>query len=341
MDAINHEFGAGSITSFTDGPILNIPAISTGAVTLDAALGVWGVPKGRIIEIYGPESSGKTTLALSIIHMAQKAGGTAAFVDAEHGLDPAWAENIGVNMQDLMLSQPDSGDEALSIVERLITSGLVDIVVVDSVAALIPQSEIDGEMGDQQMGAQARLMSQAMRKLVAIVHKSKCVVIFINQIRFKIGVMFGNPETTPGGNALKFYASVRLDIRRKDSIKDGETVIGNAVKVKVIKNKVAPPFKSAEFNIYYGMNGHYGVDYASSLVECGLERKVLDRKGTWISFNDIRLGGGAEAAYKFVRETPDIAAKIEELIRATYHAKPIKELDNQQGPSIELTEEEA
>lgn len=315
MAAVSQKFGDGSLMMVGSQPALNVDVIKTGAPTLDMALGVGGIPKGRIVEIYGPESSGKTTLALSVVRECQKAGGVAAFVDAEHALDPDWARKIGVDIDKLMISQPNSGDQALEITEMLASSTQVDLVVVDSVAALIPQAEIDGEMGESHIGLQARLMSQAMRKLVGATSKTKCTIIFINQIRLKIGVMFGNPETTPGGNALKFYSSVRLDIRRKGGIKQGEDNIGNQVEVKVIKNKVAPPFKKAEFNIYFGADGVSGVDYISSLLSAAINNGVVTKNGSWINFGDTRLGLGNEAAVKTLRDTPELSAEIETKLR--------------------------
>jgi len=310
MAEIEKKYGSGAIT-FGAGPVLDIPSISTGSATLDSALGVWGIPKGRIVEVYGPEGSGKTTLCLSIVKECQKVGGIAAFVDAEHALDPKWAEKIGVDVDNLMISQPSSGEEALTIVEMLATSKQVDLVVVDSVAALTPQAEIDGELGEAHIGAQARLMSQAMRKLVAGVKRSNCIVVFINQIRMKIGVMFGNPEVTPGGRALKFYSSVRLDIRRSSAIKKGDEHLGNMVKIKVVKNKVAPPFKVAECALYFGKDGDpSGIDYAASLVELARDAGVIEVSGSWYSFDELRLGNGSDNAYAFVREDEKVAKQI-------------------------------
>jgi recombination protein RecA len=317
IEAIQSKYGPGAVTALGAGPVMNIPAISTGSAVFDDALGVGGVPVGRVVEVFGLEGGGKTTLCLSTIKECQKQGGTAAFVDAEHALDPKWAQDIGVNVSELMLSQPNSGEEALSIVEMFVQSGQVDLVVVDSVAALVPQAEIDGEMGDSHIGLQARLMSQACRKLTPLVSKYKCTVIFINQIRMKIGVMFGNPETTPGGNALKFYSSVRLDIRRKETIKEGDDPIGNKVTMKVIKNKVAPPFKSAISELYYGKNGYpSGFDYAGSLVALAKDIGIVTTQGSWYNLGDMRLGNGYKAVCDFVRnsqETIDeLTARIKE-----------------------------
>ena len=308
MGQIEKQFGKGSIMRLgKDAPLPGVQAISTGALSLDVALGVGGVPRGRIIEIYGPESSGKTTLALHIVAEAQKTGGIAAFVDAEHALDTRYARQLGVKIDDLLVSQPDTGEQALEITEVLVRSGAIDVLVVDSVAALVPRAEIEGEMGDSHMGLQARLMSQALRKLTATISKSNCCVIFINQIRMKIGVMFGNPETTTGGNALKFYASVRMDIRRIASLKQGQDQIGNRTRVKVVKNKVAPPFKEAEFDIMYGT----GISREGDLVDLGVEAGVIDKSGAWFSCGDERIGQGRENAKQFLKEHPDLAQAIE------------------------------
>ena len=306
-------YGRGSIMKMgSSGALLPIAAISTGSLELDAALGVGGVPRGRVIEIFGPESSGKTTLALHIIAEAQRVGGSAAFVDAEHALDPAYARSLGANIDDLLISQPDTGEQALEITEVLVRSGAIDVVVIDSVAALVPRAEIDGEMGEPTMGLQARLMSQALRKLTAAISKSKTCVIFINQLREKIGVMFGNPETTTGGRALKFYASVRLDIRRISSIKEGEEIIGSRVKVKVVKNKVAPPFKEAEFDIIYGE----GISRIGSLLDLGVEHKIIEKSGSWFSYAGDRIGQGRENAKRFLQEHPALTNEIEGKLRA-------------------------
>src|SRR3990172_2706005 len=297
-------YGKGSIMKMgSSGALLPIAAISTGSLELDAALGVGGVPRGRVIEIFGPESSGKTTLALHIIAEAQRAGGSAAFVDAEHALDPAYARSLGANIDDLLISQPDTGEQALEITEVLVRSGAIDVVVIDSVAALVPRAEIDGEMGEPTMGLQARLMSQALRKLTAAISKSKTCVIFINQLREKIGVMFGNPETTTGGRALKFYASVRLDIRRISSIKEGEEIIGSRVKVKVVKNKIAPPFRESEFDIIYGE----GISRIGSLLDLGVEHKIIEKSGSWFSYAGDRIGQGRENAKRFLQKHPALA----------------------------------
>ena len=311
---IEKQFGKGSIMKLGQAESLKgIGIISTGSISLDYALGVGGVPRGRIIEIYGPEASGKTSLALHIIAEAQKVGGVAAFIDAEHALDPEYAGNLGINLDDLLLSQPDTGEQALEIVEVLVRSGAVDVIVIDSVAALVPKSELDGDMGDSHMGLQARLMSQAMRKLAGVVSKSKTCLIFINQIRMKIGVMFGNPETTTGGNALKFYSSVRLDIRRIAALKDGENVIGNRTRVKVVKNKVAPPFRQVEFDIIYGK----GISKTGDLLDLGVAHDIIAKSGTWFSYKENRIGQGRENSKRFLEENPEISAEIEKRLRET------------------------
>jgi recombination protein RecA len=310
---IERQFGKGSIMKLgQDNPVMDIEATSTGSLGLDIALGIGGLPQGRIIEIYGPESSGKTTLTLHVVAEAQKKGGVCAFVDAEHALDPQYAKKLGVNLDELLISQPDTGEQALEIVDTLVRSGAVSLIVVDSVAALVPKSEIEGDMGDMQMGSQARLMSQAMRKLTASIGRSNCMVIFINQIRMKIGVMFGSPETTTGGNALKFYASVRLDIRRTGAIKDRDEVIGNATRVKVVKNKVSPPFKEVEFDIMYGE----GISKVGELVDIGVKAGVVEKSGSWYSYKDERIGQGRENAKSFLKQNPSIALDIEDKIRA-------------------------
>jgi recombination protein RecA len=315
LSQIERNFGKGSIMRLgQDGAVMEVEAISTGSIGLDIALGIGGLPKGRIIEIYGPESSGKTTLALHVIAEEQKNGGICAFVDAEHALDPSYAKKLGVNLDELLISQPDAGEQALEITETLVRSGAVAVVVVDSVAALTPKSELEGDMGDAQVGAQARLMSQAMRKLTAAISRSNCMVIFINQIRMKIGVMFGSPETTTGGNALKFYASVRLDIRRIGAIKDREEVVGNTTRVKVVKNKVAPPFKQVEFDIMYGE----GISKTGELVDLGVKAGIVEKSGSWFSFGDERIGQGRENAKVFLRDNPDVAAAIEEKLRSAH-----------------------
>jgi recombination protein RecA len=304
--AIKERYGEGAIMKLGEAKKIKMEAISTGSISLNYALGINGVPKGRIIEIYGPESSGKTTLALHIIASCQKTGGTAAFVDAEHALDPQYAKRIGVNINDLLISQPDTGEQALEIVETLVLSSGVDIIVIDSVAALTPKAEIEGEMGDAHMGLQARLMSQALRKLTAIAAKSKTTIVFINQIRMKIGVFFGNPETTTGGKALKFYSSVRIEVRRAAQIKQGDKVIGNRVKAKVVKNKVAPPFQTAEFDIMY----NEGISWAGDLINMATTRKVIEKSGSWYVFGSDKLGQGMEAAKRFLKENPKVASKI-------------------------------
>ncbi|MCQ0971610.1 recombinase RecA [Paracoccus sp. TK19116] len=312
---IERQFGKGSIMKLgADNPVQEIEATSTGSLGLDIALGIGGLPKGRIIEIYGPESSGKTTLTLHAVAEEQKKGGVCAFVDAEHALDPQYARKLGVNLDELLISQPDTGEQALEIVDTLVRSGAVSMVVVDSVAALTPKAEIEGDMGDHQVGAQARLMSQAMRKLTASIGRSNCMVIFINQIRMKIGVMFGSPETTSGGNALKFYASVRLDIRRTGSIKDRDEVVGNSTKVKVVKNKVAPPFRQVEFDIMYGE----GISKTGELIDLGVKAGVVEKSGAWYSYGDERIGQGRENAKQYLRDHPEMAYDIEDKIRASH-----------------------
>jgi len=312
LGQIEKQFGKGSVMRLGDASdTYDVEAISTGSLGLDIALGVGGLPRGRVVEIYGPESSGKTTLTLQVIAEAQRAGGTAAFVDAEHALDPVYAEKLGVNVEDLLVSQPDTGEQALEITDMLVRSGAVDVIVVDSVAALTPKAEIEGEMGDSHMGLQARLMSQALRKLTGNIKRSNCMVIFINQIRMKIGVMFGNPETTTGGNALKFYASVRLDIRRTGAIKNGEEVIGNQTRVKVVKNKVAPPFREAEFEIMYGA----GISRMGEVIDIGVLQGLVEKSGSWYSYNGERIGQGKENARNFLQEHPEIAQDIESKLR--------------------------
>ena len=312
LKQIEKSFGKGAVMRMGDRPALNIEAIPTGSLALDAALGVGGVPKGRIIEIYGPESSGKTTLALHILAQAQKMGGEVAFVDAEHALDPIYAKAIGVDIDSMLVSQPDTGDQALEITDALVRSGAVDAVVVDSVAALVPRQEIEGEMGDTFVGLQARLMSQALRKLAGTISKTNCVVIFINQLRMKIGVMYGNPETTTGGNALKFYASVRLDVRRVEGIKEGGNVVGNHVRVKVVKNKVAPPFRQAEFDIMFGE----GISKWGELVDMAVEFDVVQKAGSWFSMNGERIGQGKDSVKAYLINNPEIAEQVEAQVRA-------------------------
>jgi recombination protein RecA len=316
---IERQFGKGTVMRMGDKEQEVIPAISTGSLGLDIALGVGGLPRGRIVEIYGPESSGKTTLTLQVIAECQKLGGTAAFVDAEHALDPIYAEKLGVNLDDLIVSQPDTGEQALEVTDMLVRSGAVDVLVIDSVAALTPKAEIEGDMGDSHVGLQARLMSQALRKITGTVSRSNCLVIFINQIRMKIGVMFGSPETTTGGNALKFYASVRLDIRRIGSVKEGEEVVGNETRVKVVKNKVAPPFRQAEFNIMYGA----GVDHMGELVDLGAQHGFIEKSGAWYSYKGDKIGQGKANASKFLADNKAMADEIEGLLRAKLIAQPV------------------
>jgi len=312
LTQIERQFGKGTIMRMGDSSIRDIDVVSTGSISLDVALGVGGLPYGRVVEIYGPESSGKTTLALQAVAEVQRQDGTAAFIDAEHALDPSYAEKIGVNVDDLLVSQPDTGEQALEITDMLVRSAAVNLIVIDSVAALTPKAEIDGEMGDSHVGLQARLMSQALRKLTANIKRSNTLVIFINQIRIKIGVMFGSPETTTGGNALKFYSSVRLDIRRIGSIKKGDEVVGNETRVKVVKNKVAPPFKKVEFEILYG----HGISREGEIIDLGVEHGFVDKAGSWYSYNGERIGQGKENVRNFLLENPSMAAEIEQLIRA-------------------------
>jgi recombination protein RecA len=311
MDKLDKTYGKGAVMRMGDSPVVNVEVISSGSIALDAALGIGGYPKGRVIEIYGPESSGKTTLTLHAIAEVQKAGGIAAFVDAEHAFDRFYAEQLGVVTEDLIISQPDNGEQALEIADNLIRSGAVDLLVIDSVAALTPKSEIEGEMGDSKMGLHARLMSQALRKLTSSISKTNCCCIFINQLREKIGVMFGNPETTTGGNALKFYSSVRLDIRRSTQIKDGDTIIGNHVRVKVVKNKVAPPFRSAEFDIMYGE----GISRLGEVIDLGVEYEIIKKSGSWYSYDDSKLGQGRDAVRTMLADNPELAEQIEAQIR--------------------------
>jgi len=312
LTQIDRQFGKGTVMRMGDREIVAMPCVSTGSLGLDIALGIGGLPRGRIVEIYGPESSGKTTLTLQVIAEAQKAGGTAAFVDAEHALDPDYARKLGVNLDELIVSQPDTGEQALEVTEMLVRSGAIDVLVVDSVAALTPRAEIEGEMGDSHVGLQARLLSQAMRKLTGTIKQTNCLVIFINQIRMKIGVMFGNPETTTGGNALKFYASVRLDIRRIGAVKEGEEIVGNETRVKVVKNKVSPPFKQAEFQILYGK----GIYRMGEVIDLGVKLGLVDKSGAWYAYQGDKIGQGKANAAKFLEEHPEIAAAIEGSIRA-------------------------
>ena len=330
---IEKAFGKGSVMKLgTSGMNLDIQAISTGSLGLDVALGIGGLPKGRIVEIYGPESSGKTTLALHVVAEAQKTGGACAFVDAEHALDPVYAKKLGVNIDELLISQPDAGEQALEIADTLVRSGAISVLVIDSVAALVPRAELEGDMGDSHMGLQARLMSQALRKLTSSISKSNCLVIFINQIRQKIGIMFGNPETTSGGNALKFYASVRLDIRRIGAIKDKDDIIGNQTRVKVVKNKVAPPFRTVEFDIMYGE----GISKNGEIVDLGVSAEIIEKSGSWFSYNEQRIGQGRENVKKFLAENTDIAKEIEDKIKG--NSELVEEIlmnPDQQNPEEE------
>lgn len=321
MNHIEKQFGKGSVMKLGGTSTMDIEAIPTGCLALDIALGVGGVPKGRIVEIYGPESSGKTTVALHIVAEAQKSGGAAAYIDAEHALDPSYAKKLGVNTDDLIISQPDTGEQGLEIAEALVRSNALDVLVVDSVAALVPRAEIEGDMGDSHIGLQARLMSQALRKLTGSINKSKCVVIFINQLREKIGIMFGNPETTTGGRALKFYSSVRLDIRKTDIIKVGEDILGSRTKIKVTKNKVAPPFKLAEFDIMY----NEGISKEGALIDIAVKEDIVEKSGAWFSYKDARLGQGRENSKLYLKENSEIALEIENIIREKYNLKLVKQ----------------
>ena len=337
MNQIEKEFGKGSIMKLGDAQAMDVESISTGALPLDVALGVGGVPKGRIVEVYGPESSGKTTVALHMIAAAQKEGGVAAFIDAEHALDPQYAKNLEVDVDELLVSQPDTGEAALEICESLVRSGAIDIVVIDSVAALVPKAEIEGEMGDSHVGLQARLMSQAMRKLSGILSKSSCTCIFINQIREKVGVRFGNPEVTPGGRALKFYSSVRLDIRRRQTIKDGDEVLGNKTKAKVVKNKVAPPFKTAEFDIMYGT----GISQTGCVLDMGVDYGIIERAGSWYSYQDENLGQGRQNSKEFLDENPEMMEEIKDKILVEAGMKDKEEVETEiEADNEESTEEE-
>lgn len=326
MEKLDKTYGKGTVMKLGDAPIEEMEVIPSGSVTLDLALGVNGYPKGRIIEIYGPESSGKTTLAIHAIAECQKAGGIAAFIDAEHAFDQFYAQKLGVNVNELLISQPDNGEQALEIADNLIRSGAVDLVVIDSVAALTPKAEIEGEMGDSQMGLQARLMSKALRKLTGSISKAKCTCIFINQLREKIGVMFGNPETTTGGNALKFYASVRIDIRRASQIKDGEEIIGNHIKVKVVKNKVAPPFRKAEFDIMYGE----GISKVGEIIDLGVEFNILKKSGSWFSYGETRLGQGRDAVKSIIGDNPELMEELEAKIKEALGQNPAILVDGEQ-----------
>ena len=329
MSQIEKQFGKGSVMKLGEYKAMEVEAIPTGALSLDIALGIGGVPRGRIIEVFGPESSGKTTLALHIIAEAQKMGGEAAFIDAEHALDPVYARKLGVDIDNLIVSQPDTGEQALEITESLVRSGALDVIVVDSVAALVPKAEIDGDMGDSHMGLQARLMSQALRKLAGAINKSKTVLIFINQLREKIGVMFGNPETTTGGRALKFYASVRMDIRRIENIKQDGEVKGNRVRVKVIKNKVAPPFREAEFDIVYGQ----GISKEGNILDMAVNLDIVEKAGSWFSYNGERIGQGRENVKKYLEENPEMMKEIEEKVRANYQTAFEKSLADEEPKS--------
>jgi|TARA_B110000967_G_scaffold132227_1_gene134990 recombination protein RecA len=323
LGQIERQFGKGTVMRMGEGTRQAIPAISTGSLGLDIALGIGGLPKGRIVEIYGPESSGKTTLTLQVIAEAQKAGGTCAFIDAEHALDPEYAEKLGVKVDDLIVSQPDTGEQALEVTDMLVRSGACDVLVIDSVAALTPRAEIEGDMGDHHVGLQARLMSQALRKLTGNIKNANCLVIFINQIRMKIGVMFGNPETTTGGNALKFYSSVRLDIRRIGAVKDGDEIVGNETRVKVVKNKVAPPFKQTEFQILYGR----GINRNGELVDLGVKNGLIDKSGAWYAYKGNKIGQGKANVGIYLTENPEIAAEIEAIIREKEMGKPVPVAD--------------
>ena len=337
LGQIEKQFGKGSVMRLGDGGVIkDMESISTGSIGLDTALGIRGLPRGRVVEIYGPESSGKTTLTLQVVAEAQKLGGTAAFVDAEHALDPAYAGKLGVNVDELLVSQPDTGEQALEITDMLVRSGAIDVVVIDSVAALTPKAEIEGEMGDSHMGLQARLMSQALRKLTGNIKRSNTMVIFINQIRMKIGVMFGSPETTTGGNALKFYASVRLDIRRIGAIKKGDEVIGNQTRVKVVKNKVSPPFKQAEFEILYGE----GISREGEIIDHGVEQGIIDKAGSWYSYGTDRIGQGKENVRVYLKSNPEIAADIEARIRATL-MPPTEIAETEEAPASANDADEA
>jgi recombination protein RecA len=336
LKQIEKQFGKGSIMKLGESQHMQVETISTGSIALDLALGVGGFPRGRIIEVYGPESSGKTTVALHAIAEVQRAGGQAAFIDAEHALDPLYAKNLGINIDELLLSQPDTGEQALEIAEALVRSGAVEIIVIDSVAALVPKAEIEGEMGDAFVGLQARLMSQALRKLSGAINKSKVIAIFINQLREKVGVMFGNPETTPGGRALKFYSSVRLEVRRVESIKQGNDLVGNRTRIKVVKNKVAPPFKQAEIDIMYGE----GISREGSIIDIGTEMDIVNKSGAWFSFEGERLGQGRENAKQFLRDHPEVAGVIERKIREASNLAQLSAKGNV-SPDVDDDEDEA
>jgi recombination protein RecA len=335
LQQIDKTFGKGAIMRMDEDAYLAIQGISTGALSLDLALGGKGIPRGRIVEIFGPESSGKTTLALTCAAMAQREGGVAAFIDAEHALDPSWARKIGVNIDDLLVSQPDSGEQALEICELLVRSNAVDLIVVDSVAALVPRAEIEGEMGDASVGLQARLMSQAMRKLTGVIARSNCTVVFINQIREKIGVMFGSPETTTGGRALKFYSSVRIDVRRTGAIKEGDVTVGSRTRARVVKNKIAPPFRDAEFDIMY----NEGISAAGDLLDLGVGANVIQKSGAWFSYGDIRIGQGREASKAFLKDNPDLFKEIRQKVLAIKMAQPVKPGNPDEASEAEADEE--
>jgi len=336
LGQIEKQFGKGSVMKLGDVTAMEIEAIPTGALSLDIALGIGGIPRGRIVEVYGPESSGKTTLALHMIAEAQKMGGEAAFIDAEHALDPVYAKHLGVDIDNLIVSQPDTGEQALEITEALVRSGAIDVVVVDSVAALVPKAEIDGDMGDSHIGLQARLMSQALRKLAGVINKSKCVVIFINQLREKVGVMFGNPETTAGGRALKYYASVRLDIRKVENIKQDGEVVGNRARVKVVKNKVAPPFREAEFDIVYGK----GISKEGNLLDIAVNLDIIEKSGSWFSYNGERVGQGRENVKKYLADNPEVMAEVEKKIRDNFNEAFEKSLGEEEVDEEQDTEPE-
>ncbi|MDF2520066.1 MAG: recA protein [Clostridia bacterium] len=335
LSQIEKQFGKGSVMKLGDNTKLNVESIPTGSIDLDLALGIGGVPRGRIVEIYGPESSGKTTVALHIVAEAQRAGGEAAFIDVEHALDPVYAKNLGVDISNLIVSQPDTGEQALEICETLVRSGAIDVIVIDSVAALVPKAEIDGDMGDAHVGLQARLMSQALRKLTGAINKSKCSTIFINQLREKVGVMFGNPETTPGGRALKFYSSVRLEVRKVENLKQGSDVVGTRTRVKVVKNKVAPPFKQAEFDIMYGR----GISREGSVLDLAANNDIVIKSGAWYSYGDARIGQGRENAKQYLEENPALTQELEAKIRELYNLGATKSKTVDDSSDIEVEEE--
>ena len=336
LSQIERQFGKGTVMRMGDRELVKIPAISTGSLGLDIALGIGGLPKGRIAEIYGPESSGKTTLTLQVIAEAQKQGGTCAFIDAEHALDPIYASKLGVKVDDLIISQPDTGEQALEVADMLVRSGAVDVIVIDSVAALTPKAEIEGDMGDHHVGLQARLMSQALRKITGNIKNANCLCIFINQIRMKIGVMFGNPETTTGGNALKFYSSVRLDIRRIGAVKDGDEVVGSETRVKVVKNKVAPPFKQAEFQITYG----HGINRLGEVIDYGVKLELIDKAGAWYSYKGEKIGQGKSNVIKFLQERPEIAEEVETAIRREYLPDTVEAESKDKGNVVDIAVEQ-